>query len=127
MKCPRCKSESVAKLLYGMPAFSEKLEKDLTSGKVVLGGCEIDPLFPKWRCSTCKYEFSHENDYQEPDSFDVNVTPAVEAYIKKFKCPLPDDSELRLEDANDDNEWVRVIQKAIDDDEPFEDEGVFWD
>ncbi len=29
MKCPKCKSEDVASILYGFPVFDSKLEKDL--------------------------------------------------------------------------------------------------
>ncbi len=56
---------------------------------------------------------------------DEKVLKAIEAYIDKFGEPLPVDFPTRLDDANNDNEWVRVIQKAIDDNKPFEPEGVF--
>ena len=55
MKCPKCDSEDIAKILYGLPAFDSKLEKDLKSGKVVLGGCELDEKC--WHCNKCKNEF----------------------------------------------------------------------
>lgn len=56
---------------------------------------------------------------------DEKVLPIVEAYIEKFGEPLPIDFELRLKNADDLDEWIRVIQKAIDDNKPFEPEGVF--
>jgi len=30
--CPACGSERVAEILWGMPAFSERLQKDLDAG-----------------------------------------------------------------------------------------------
>lgn len=53
------------------------------------------------------------------------VLAIIQAYKDKFNQPLPDDFDLRLSDASDDAEWIRVIQKAIDNNEPFEDEGIF--
>lgn len=57
--------------------------------------------------------------------FSEKTRVAIDAYIDKFGDPLPDDFNLLLEDPNDDDEWVRVIQKAINDNQPFEDEGIF--
>lgn len=54
-KCPKCGDENIAEILYGLPAFDESLERDLESGKVVLGGCEDDAKC--WHCNSCKNEF----------------------------------------------------------------------
>jgi hypothetical protein len=107
-----------------MSTFDKKLQADLKSGKVALGGCEVDPLFPKYRCNSCKYEFSHEDDYIEPTDFDKKIYPVIEAYIDRFGSPLLVDFEMLLDDPDDGDEWVRVIQKAIDDNQPFDDEGI---
>lgn len=123
MICPKCKNDNVARFLYGMPAFDKKLEKDMADGKVVLGGCEVDPLFPKYKCNVCKYEFSGKEEYADND-FEKIVKPVIETYVKKFGCGLPDDFDLRLDDADNSDECVRTIQKAIDDSNPFEDEGL---
>jgi hypothetical protein len=56
---------------------------------------------------------------------DEKILAIIEAYIDKFGDPLPDDFALRLKDANDPDEWARAIQKAIDDNKPFDDEGIF--
>jgi hypothetical protein len=40
-RCPRCGSPSLARILYGLPAFTRRLEEDLDAGRVVLGGCVI--------------------------------------------------------------------------------------
>ena len=124
MICPKCKSDNIARFLYGMPAFNKKLEKDMADGKVVLGGCEVDPLFPKYKCNICKYEFLGKEERVD-DGFNKTVMPVIEAYINKFGDALPIDFDLQLDDPDDNDEWVQTIQKAIDDNKPFEDEGIF--
>ena len=52
-KCPKCGSDKIAKILYGMPAFSESLRKDLDENKIVLGGCCISNDDPTWQCTSC--------------------------------------------------------------------------
>lgn len=52
-KCPFCNSKNVAKIIYGMPAFSKKLEKELASGKVILGGCIVSDKAPLFHCNDC--------------------------------------------------------------------------
>jgi len=53
-KCPTCSSHRIAEILYGMPEFSTKLEKDLSSGRIILGGCCITNDDPKWQCADCQ-------------------------------------------------------------------------
>lgn len=53
-KCPACSSHRVAIILYGMPAFSAKLEKDLNAGRIILGGCCITDDDPEWQCADCQ-------------------------------------------------------------------------
>ena len=38
-KCPECGSAKVAEIVYGYPSSDWDWEKDVDSGKVVLGGC----------------------------------------------------------------------------------------
>jgi len=52
-KCPACKSLRVATILWGMPAYSEKLEADVTAGKVAIGGCCPSEDDPMWTCADC--------------------------------------------------------------------------
>ena len=52
-KCPSCGAIPVATILYGLPAMSEKLEEDMKSGRVSLGGCCISDDDPKWECTHC--------------------------------------------------------------------------
>jgi hypothetical protein len=56
-KCPKCGSDSIAEILYGLPAFDEQMERDIDSGKIVLGGCCISDDSSKGHCNKCKYEW----------------------------------------------------------------------
>lgn len=51
-KCPECGGK-VARIFYGMPAFTERLQADLDAGRIVLGGCEISENMPTWQCVEC--------------------------------------------------------------------------
>ncbi len=55
--CPRCGSIDVARILWGRHAFTKELERDLRSGKIVLGGCCITPKSAKYHCNDCGAEF----------------------------------------------------------------------
>ena len=58
-KCPKCGGK-VARILYGMPAFTKKLQTDLDAGRVILGGCEIVENMPTWQCTNCGQEFKKQ-------------------------------------------------------------------
>jgi len=47
----------ISSVLYGMPAFSPKLQKDIDEGKIVLGGCCISLDNPSWECADCHEKF----------------------------------------------------------------------
>jgi hypothetical protein len=55
--CPRCGSRETARIQYGMPAFSKRLEADLEAHRVVLGGCVVWDDQPDRSCSACGLEF----------------------------------------------------------------------
>jgi DNA-directed RNA polymerase subunit RPC12/RpoP len=55
-KCPKCESESIAYILYGLPDF-QSIEDDIDSGKVRLGGCTLTEDSPQWRCIDCSHEW----------------------------------------------------------------------
>ena len=52
-RCPACKHAPMASILWGYPAFSPDLEKDIEEGRVVLGGCCVSMDDPAWECSRC--------------------------------------------------------------------------
>jgi len=58
-KCPNCKHTPVARILRGMPLFTEKFAKALDEGRLVIGGCEVnsDRPLPEWKCVNCNCEF----------------------------------------------------------------------
>jgi DNA-directed RNA polymerase subunit RPC12/RpoP len=55
--CPYCNSKNVGKILYGMPMFTKKLEKEMASGKIKLGGCCIIDDSPLYHCNDCGKEW----------------------------------------------------------------------
>jgi len=56
-KCQICESKSIAEILYGLPAFSEKLSKELEKKRIVLGGCCVTEKDPEWHCNDCGYDW----------------------------------------------------------------------
>ena len=54
-ECPECRSAKVVEIVYGYP--SSDWEKDVDSGKVVLGGCCIPPDPHSWQCQSCDPEW----------------------------------------------------------------------
>jgi hypothetical protein len=66
--CPRCGSDAVAEILYGYPAFSEDLRKEMDSGHIVLGGCVVWDDQADLACTTCGLEF--RSDGLEPSDPD---------------------------------------------------------
>lgn len=72
MTCPNCNSPRVARILYGMPMFDDKLDKAMKEGKIVLGGCCITDNDPDYQCLDCnalifkntgKFKISDEDDF----------------------------------------------------------------
>ena len=57
MKCNKCGSEHVARILYGFPKFGTQLESDIAEKKIVLGGCVVSENDPKWHCFSCGEKF----------------------------------------------------------------------
>lgn len=56
-RCPECGSKRVAAILYGLPDFSDELERSLDAGEVVLGGCTITGDDPLWQCVECQHQW----------------------------------------------------------------------
>lgn len=54
-KCPKCNSQKIVPIIYGMPCF-ELAEKE-NNGEVKLGGCVGLEGNPKWHCKNCEYEW----------------------------------------------------------------------
>lgn len=57
LRCPKCGSKKIAKILCGLPAFSAELERKLEEGTVVLGGCWVTPNSKSYCCQDCHTKF----------------------------------------------------------------------
>ncbi len=51
--CPACGSARIARILYGLPAFSKNLQDALSKRTVTLGGCIVTGDDPEWECLGC--------------------------------------------------------------------------
>ena len=56
--CPKCKSENVAPIIYGMPTY--ETFKRAEKGEFFLGGCEIMPCQPDYKCHDCSFSWAKE-------------------------------------------------------------------
>ena len=56
-RCPYCGSIHVGEYLYGLPVFSEELEKEIEEGKILLKGCLISDNDPGYHCHDCGKDF----------------------------------------------------------------------
>lgn len=65
-KCPECGSARIAKILYGLPAFSEKLEAEMKAGRITLGGCCVTDDDPVWQCTDCKVIIYRKSEASPP-------------------------------------------------------------
>lgn len=52
-KCPTCNSVKTCPIVYGYPADLEKYLEDVSIGKIIGGGCEINKNSPSWHCHDC--------------------------------------------------------------------------
>ena len=57
--CPICGSTNVAKYLFGLIAYDEKLEEQLEKNEIILGGCCIEKDSPKFHCNECEEDFGN--------------------------------------------------------------------
>ena len=55
--CPWCGSPDTIPIIYGYP--SPALERQAHREEVELGGCIVDPRFPRWRCRKCSATWGH--------------------------------------------------------------------
>jgi len=53
--CPKCKSNMIIDIIYGLP--SEEISEEADSNKIALGGCCIDPVNPVFKCKSYGEEF----------------------------------------------------------------------
>lgn len=84
--CPNCSSANTCRIMYGMPEYTGKLERDLEAGKIHLGGCVITNVDPNRHCNECEVDFDTKapNIYLDIDGVILanDLTPAN--YAKEF-------------------------------------------
>jgi hypothetical protein len=54
-RCPRCHSDEVIPVAYGLP--SPEMVEEAMAGRVALAGREAWPEAPDWRCVVCGHEW----------------------------------------------------------------------
>ena len=57
--CPKCGSEQVVPIGYGLPGPEMAAMAD--RGEIVLGGCVIEPDAPRWSCKACGWEWREDD------------------------------------------------------------------
>lgn len=72
MKCSKCDSVKIARILYGFPMFDDKLEKQIDRGTITLGGCCVTGNDPKYECMSCGVQF-----YKQPTGKNINWTGKI--------------------------------------------------
>lgn len=56
IQCPMCGSKKVARILYGLIDVDDELWEQKCAGKIVFGGCCVEPT--THHCNKCKFEFT---------------------------------------------------------------------
>lgn len=56
-KCPRCRSDAVAMIIYGSPMMTTKIHRAFETGQLIAGGCMVRKSAPAWHCHGCQNDF----------------------------------------------------------------------
>lgn len=56
--CPRCGSNKVASIIYGLPVWSPQLEKADREGRIIMGGCCMTADDPDSQCLSCRHRWT---------------------------------------------------------------------
>ncbi len=54
-RCPRCHSDEVLPIVYGLPG--PELAEESMKGRLVLGGCMVWPESPDRQCAACHHSW----------------------------------------------------------------------
>jgi len=55
--CPKCSSDQIMEIIYGLPPITEELQKELDKKTITLGGCMVEEDSPRWACDVCHCRF----------------------------------------------------------------------
>jgi len=55
-KCPKCGSDRIAKIVYGLPDPGAGLEEEAEAGRIILAGCRLPENPRQWHCHLCGHE-----------------------------------------------------------------------
>lgn len=98
VKCPACGSSLMANILYGMPNYDDKLEKDLKAGRITLGGCCVSNNDPQWQCADCQTMIYKKHNHRESKILEIfkneNIISAALKETKLYYRPFDPGSYL---------------------------------
>ncbi len=100
--CPSCNSDKIMEIVYGLPAITEEVKKEIEKKTITLGGCMVSKDSPQWMCGLCDCKF---------DSPPINKKQAfqiVQEIIKSFDAP-EDDEYIIIEPDTIEKEWGWVF------------------
>lgn len=102
--CPKCSSDQIMKIIYGLPPITKALQKKLDNHTVTLGGCMIGEESPRWACAMCHCRF------QSPPISRKQAAQMIHHIIKEVDAIERDDDELIIiESETIEKEWGWVF------------------
>ena len=60
--CPKCGSDDIAKILWGLQMPNSESDKAVKDKKIVLGGCLVSDNDPYWECNDCFFVGEERKD-----------------------------------------------------------------
>jgi len=125
-QCPFCGNFKIAKILYGLPDFSDKLQEKLESGKIVLGGCCVKPDSPHYKCLDCNTGFTVNREqaasiFTDPNSNYAMLVYGAKCYDRCYNIGYPEIQMYKEKDniytaklylVNDHDDNVKTIKSA---------------
>lgn len=63
MNCPKCNSQNIALICYGLPLDQDKMKQEELSGKAIWRGCLVSRGYPIHCCNNCEYEWGEVDEH----------------------------------------------------------------
>jgi len=76
--CPNCGSQSVARIMVGLPAPGVLEDREREAGEYILGGCMVWPDMPRFHCHRCGWEWAPPRGSAEDDWSGLDAGPSIE-------------------------------------------------